>query len=166
MKTLHYFLSLATRGDATAAYEAAKIMHDEKYNEVIVQSMLRKAGDLGSLHAQRWLGFISLCNQYVSPESTTSNITYIKDESIAFEWFQKAALQGDVISAFALYKCFQHGIGTEQNNYKAEELLNNISDQLTIDMLPLMFVFDTYHKPKKSHQVSEFKTVIKELLAS
>ena len=42
MNKLNYYISLATKGNAEAAYEVAKLMHYEKYNEVIVQSMLRK----------------------------------------------------------------------------------------------------------------------------
>ena len=170
MKTLNYYISLATKGNAEAAYEAAKLMHYEKYNEVIVQSMLRKAANLGNVNAQRWLGFVGLADKLVDPSSTIANIKYISDHHHAYSWFERAASQGDTISAFAVFKCLQHGIGVAKNLEKANALLEAISGDLNYDMLPLMFFFDTYkeyeQKEKTTVKPIEYNHLIKELLAS
>lgn len=169
MKTLNYYISLSTKGNAEAAYEAAKLMHYEKYNEVIVQSMLRKAAHLGNVNAQRWLGFIGLANKLVDPDSTISNIKYITDHRHAYSWFEHAAAQGDTISAFAVFRCLQHGIGVERDPEKANALLESISGKLDYDMLPLIFFFDTYkecdRKETAEKSSPEYIRLIRELLA-
>lgn len=166
MKSLNHYLSLATKGDATAAFEAAKIMYHEKYSEVITQAMLRKAGELGSVDAQRWLGFIGLANKLIEPDSTASNVKYCKDASVSFQWFKKAAIAGDVISTFAVYKCLQLGIGTPKNVEKAKAVFSTISSNLTFDVIPLMLFFDTYHAPQETLQTAEHKSTIRTILAS
>ena len=170
MKTLNYYLSLATNGDADSAYEAAKIMHYEKYNEVIVQSMLRKAATLGNLSAQRWLGLICLANQLVHPESTTSNIRFVADYQQAYSWFSCAASQGDTLSAFAVCKCLQYGIGVDKNHEKADSILNTISYTLNYDVIPFAFFFDVYaeHNKKEMNKedANKYATIFNELLAS
>ena len=168
MKTLTYYLKLAEGGNAAAAYEAAKIMYCEKYNDVIVQSTLRKAAALGSVDAQRWLGFICLAGKQVSPGSTASNIQYTADLREAYTWFERAAAQGDTLSAFAVYKCLQHGIGIHQDTEKADAILEAIAGHLDYDVLPLMFFFDTY---KDSEQAAPTihpleRNALLELLAS
>ncbi len=166
MKSLESYIKLASRGDASAAFEAAKIMFYEKYNEVIFQSMLRKAAKLGNINAQRYLGFIGLANKLVEPSSTTTHIIYNKSATAAYEWFEKASNAGDVISTFAVYKCLQHGIGVEKNEEKAEETLNTIVDHLSLDILPLMFFFDTYHVSKTNTNEFVQRSTLKTLLAS
>lgn len=170
MKSLNHYLSLTNHSDVTvaaaAAFEAAKIMHHEKYNEVIVQAMLRKAGELGDANAQRWLGFIGLTGKLIEPISTTSNIIYYKDASVSYQWFKSAASSGDILSAFAVYKCLQHGIGVAKNPEKAENILNTIADKLSFDILPLMFFFDTYHTSQKVAYPIEQQTTLRNLLAS
>ena len=170
MKTLNYYLSLATKGDADSAYEAAKIMHYEKYNEVIVQSMIRKAATLGNPSAQRWLGLICLANQLVHPDSTTSNIKFVTDYQQAYLWFSRAASQGDSLSAFAVCKCLQYGIGVEKNSEKADCILNTISDTLNYDVIPFAFFFDIYaeHNRKAINKDNDNKyaAIFNELLAS
>ena len=170
MKTLNYYLSLATKGDADAAYEAARIMHYEKYNDVIVQSMLRKAGTLGNPSAQRWLGLICLTNKLVHPESTTSKIKYVTDYQQSYSWFSRAAAQGDTLSAFTVYKCLQYGIGVDKNPEKADYILNTISNTLNYDVIPLAFFFDVYteHNKKATNKedANKYATIFNELLAS
>lgn len=168
MKTLNYYISLATKGNAEAAYEAAKRMHYEKYHEVIVQSMLRKAGTLGSVNAQRWLGFIGLSGKLVDPDSTVANVRYLSDCRYAYSWFERAALQGDAISSFAMFKCLQYGIGVDRDEEKAQSLLENISGKLSFDVLPLLFFFDGYGKDreeKPTKENSQDRKMIQELLA-
>ena len=75
MMSLNYYLSRSAHGDNIAAYEAAKIMHFEKYSEVMVQAQLRKAASLGNVNAMRWLGFLGLSGNLISPESTITKIT-------------------------------------------------------------------------------------------
>lgn len=170
MKTLNYYISLATKGDAEAAYEAAKWMHYEEYNEVIVQSMLRKAAQLGNVHAQRWLGFLGLADKLVDPDSTVTNVKYVGDRRDAYAWFKQAAEQGDVFSTFAVAKCLQHGIGADKNTAKANALLETISGDLNYDMLPLFFWFDVYNtydqKEKSVTLPANHDSLIQELLAS
>lgn len=170
MRSLNHYLSLTAHGNpgvaAAAAFEAAKIMYNEKYNEVIVQAMLRKSGELGDVNAQRWLGFIGLTNRLIDPVSTTSNIIYYKDASVAYQWFKKAADKGDLISTFAVYKCLQHGIGVTKNLEKAEHILDTIADKLSFDVLPFMFFFDAYHEPKTTAHTIEYQTTLRNLLAS
>ena len=170
MKSLNHYLSLTAHSNtavaAAAAFEAAKIMYQEKYNEVIIQAMLRKAGELGDVNAQRWLGFIGLTNRLVDPISTTSNIIYYNDARVPYQWFKKAADSGDVISAFAVYKCLQHGIGVPKNIEKAESVLNIIADKLSFDILPLMFFFDTYHAHQTPSCMPEHHITLRSLLAS
>lgn len=170
MKTLDYYLSLASRGNADAAYEAAKIMHYEKRNEVIVQSMLRKAGKLGNPNAQRWLGLICLANQLIEPSSTVSNIKYVTDYQQAYLWFSRAAAQGDSLSAFAVCKCLQYGIGVDKDPEKSDRILNAISDTLNYDIIPVAFFFDAYAKKNSKAESKEnadnYTTLFNELLVS
>lgn len=167
MKNLNYYISLAEKGNAEAAYEAAKIMHYIKYNDVIFQAMLRKAGGLGNVNAQRWLGFICLANKLIDPESTVSNIKYVSGHEAAYAWFEKAAAQGDTVSAFAVSKCLQYGIGVEKDSKKAEDVLNAISGDFDFDMFPIMFFFDTYKEfNKKGKSESPYSNdIIQNLLA-
>ena len=166
MKHLNYYLSLAEKGNADAAFEAAKIMFDDKCHDFIVQSMLRKAAMLGNVKAQCWLGFLCLDNRLIDSTSTFSEIKYVEDYSVAFDWFKKAACCEDTLAMFALYKCLQLGIGVEKSPEKADVILNSIAQDLSYDMLPLMLFFDTLRKSIPPVRSVEYKTIIRELLAS
>lgn len=166
MKTLNYYLALATKNDADAAYNAAKLMMYEEYNEVIVQNMLRKAANLGSSEAQRYLGFLGMKLELILPNSTVSNIIRNKDYSEAYNWFHKGAESGDIISSIAVSKCLQYGIGTKKDPVKANEILEAISSQLTFDLLPITAFFDIFHFDKQNAKSCEIGKCISLLLAS
>ena len=166
MKTLNYYISLANKGNADAAYEAAKRMYFEKYNEVMVQAMLRKAATLGNVHAQRWLGFIGLAGRLIDPRSSTSHVTYLTDYTAAYDWFNSAASQGDAISVYAVARCVQHGIGTVKDPTYAATLLETASAAPNSDdLLALMFFFDSHKACACAAQSARHRSIIKDLLA-
>lgn len=166
MKHLNYYLSRAEKGNADAAFEAAKIMFNDKCHDFIAQSMLRKAAVLGNVKAQCWLGFLCLSGKLIDSSSTFSDIKYVEDYSVAFDWFKKAACCEDTLSMFAIYKCLQLGIGVEKSTEKADIILKSISSDISYDMLPLMLFFETFRNPIPTAHSVEYKTVIRELLAS
>ena len=165
MKNLNYYRSLAAKGDANAAFEAAKIMYHEKYSDVFVQAMLRDAARLGNVNAQRWLGFVGLNNKLLHPSSTVSNIIYCSDASVSYRWLEKAAKSGDVLSAFAVCKCLQHGIGVDKNEAKAQAILDSITNELSFDILPFMFIFETYRSSQNVSHNADLAPKLKKLLA-
>ena len=155
MMSLNYCLSKSARGDKNAAYEAAKIMQFEKYSEVMVQAQLRKAASLGSIEAMRWLGFLGLSGQLISPESSITRITYYNTYEQAYEWFREASEKGDALSTFVVGTCLQHGIGTPQDIPKSEEIMSGISGQLAIDVVvPIIFVINVLRSSPPSSSIN------------
>ena len=144
MMSLNYCLSKGARGDKIAAYEAARIMHFEKYNEAMVQAQLRKAASIGSVEAMRWLGFLGLSGKLISPESTVAKISYYNTYDQAYRWFWEGFKNGDPLSTFVVGTCLQHGIGTPQDVQKSKEIMAGVSSDISIDSLvPVIFLINT-----------------------
>jgi hypothetical protein len=51
------------------------------------------------------------------------------DDSIAFSWYQKAAIQDDPEGEIALGLMYQHGLGTQKDEVKAAEWFRRAADQ-------------------------------------
>ena len=146
MMSLNYCLSKSAHGDKIAAYEAAKIMHFEKYSEVMVQAQLRKAASLGSIDAMRWLGFLGLSGKLISPESTVTKVSYYNTYDHAYNWFVEGSKKGDILSTFVVGTCLQHGIGTPQDTQKSEEIMSSVLGNVSIDVVvPIIFLINTLH---------------------
>lgn len=146
MMSLNYCLSRSAHGDKIAAYEAAKIMQFEKYSEVMVQAQLRKAASLGSVDAMRWLGFLGLSGKLISPESTVTKVSYYNTYDHAYNWFVEGSKKGDALSTFVVGTCLQHGIGTQQDTTKSEQLMSSVLSDVSIDaVVPIIFLINTLH---------------------
>ena len=167
MMSLNYCLSRSAHGDKVAAYEAAKIMHFEKYNEVMVQAQLRKAASLGSIDAMRWLGFLGLSGKLISPESTVTKVSYYNTYDHAYNWFVEGSKKGDALSTFVVGTCLQHGIGTQQDTQKSEEILSCVLDDVSIDtVVPIIFIINTLHSSTATSGMSLNTNFIEKILGN
>lgn len=167
MMSLNYYLTKASQGDSKAAYEAAKVMEYSEYNNVIVQAQLRRAASLGSIDAMRWLGFLGLAGKLIHPDSSVSNTTYYKGYNQAYKWFNEGAISGDAISAFVASKCLQLGVGTPQDEVRAEGLMKLIIEKVPEELfLPIICLLDsiTHKATTKNHAIDT--EIVKQLLAS
>lgn len=167
MMSLNYCLSQSYKGNPEAAFEAARIMYNNGASEVIVQNQLRKAAEGNSIEAQRWLGVFGLCNKLVVPESTISHITYYKGYETAYHWLLKSASLGDNVSAFIVAKCLQNGIGVEKDESKAEKIIAQVVNKLSLDAIfPIIMLFDTIRSVESNHSISSETIDLCQLLAS
>lgn len=158
---LNYYLGRAAKGDGKAAYEAAKIMRDEKANEVIIQTQLRKSATLGYAPAQRTLGILGLCGLLVHPDSKTSHIMFYETIEPAISWLSKAADNNDTVAKYTLCKCMQLGIGIQKNEEKAERMMDGMINDLSMDtIVSLMYIFDSVKHSKQSIVSPEIRVLL------
>ena len=128
---LKYYLAESMHGNREAAYQAARIMTFENYNDVMIQNQYRHSAKLGYAPAKRELGILGLCFRLVEPNSTTSNINYNKTFKPAVNWLKEAAVGGDGVAIFLLGKCYQFGLGTEKNTDIANSLYEISSSMIS-----------------------------------
>lgn len=138
---LTYYLSQSEKGDRTAAYNAARIMTFEKYNDVLIQNQYRRSAQLGFAPAQRELGILGLCSRLVTPSSTIGNMVYYNDNfSQAIHWLKEASKNQDCIAIYILGKCYQHGVGVETDSNHAAKLFKLASKLLPLDKMAVVNV--------------------------
>ena len=148
---LNYYLSMAAKGDGKAAFEAARIMRNDKMSEVIVQTQLRRSASLGYAPAQTYLGILGICGVLVKPESTIGHISYYNTVEPAIEWLNKAVSENDPVAKYTLARCMQLGIGVPKDDVKASEMLNeSLSDMSELTVLGLLLMFDWVKQSKTS----------------
>ena len=146
MMPLNYYLNRGARGDKHAAYEAARLMHLEKYSEVMVQAQLRKAASMGSVDAMRWLGLLGLSGYLITPESSISHVSYYPTLHQAYHWFSEGARHGDAFSIFVVGTCLRHGIGTVQDTEKSQAVMATVPDSISIDtVIPILYLVNALH---------------------
>ena len=151
---LKYYLSESCKGNKEAAYEAARIMTFEHYNDVLIQNQYRRSAELGYAPAQRDLGILGLCSKLITPTSTVGNITYYNDDfAQAICWLKQAAKNHDGIAIYLLSKCYQQNIGVEFNEDYAQRLFVIASKILPLNQMIIMNValsslsdFNTAHE--------------------
>lgn len=167
MMSLNYYLSRSAHGDNIAAYEAAKIMHFEKYSEVMVQAQLRKAASLGNVNAMRWLGFLGLSGNLISPESTITKITYYNTYDQAYNWFVEGSEKGDALSLFVVGTCLQYGIGTSQDVQKSEIIISKVLESISMDVIVMVvFLINTIHSSTTLNSKSFSNDLIEKILGN
>lgn len=165
MMSLNYYLRKSAHGDSVAAYEAAKIMQLEKYSEVTIQAQLRKAASLGSVDAMRWLGFLGLSGNLISPESTITKVSYYTTFDKAYLWFAQGARKGDPLCLFVVALCLQHGIGTEADPERSEKIMATVSNDISVDMvIPIIFLINSLHSSLSSSHKELSDDFIEKLL--
>jgi hypothetical protein len=84
--------------------------------------MVSKSCNAGHKAAQYCLG-----NNYINGVGITKN------EGKAFEWFQKAALQGDALAQFSLGACYDKGQGVTEDKTLAIEWYQKAAEQGNAD---------------------------------
>lgn len=169
MMSLHYYLGLAKKGNADASFEAAKLMYQQGYNEVLVQGQLRRAAERGSAQAARSLGLLGLGCMLLRPESDVNHFLYYDDDyETAFGWLKKASSDGDQYALFLVAKCLQLGVGTDENETKAEAIMELVIPRISFDVvMQSMFLFDSIKAHPTKHEVDKIisKDEILQLLA-
>ena len=154
---LTHYLSESCKGDRKAAYEAAKIMKFENYNEVLIQNQFRRSAELGYAPAQRELGILGLCSKLVEPTSSVGNISYYNDNfHQALIWLKQASKNLDGIAIYILGKCYQHNIGVSADEERSSKLFKLASELLPLDqMITINFatslIVDTINTTQKEH---------------
>jgi TPR repeat protein len=88
---------------------------------------LTKAANLQHSNAMLWLGLIHQDHQ--NDDETKPINGYVKDNSIAADWFRKAAQLGNDFAQFELSKCYLLGRGIEENKPAAVSWLKKSADQ-------------------------------------
>ena len=165
MMSLNYCLRKSAHGDNVASYEESKIMHFEKYSEVTVQAKLRKAASLGNVDAMRWLGFLGLSGNLISPESTITKVSYYSTYDQAYHWFLEGSKKGDALSIFVVGICLQYGIGTRQDIQKSEKIMSAVLNDTSFDMvLPIIFLVNTLHSSNSSEVKQTSSNFIEKIL--
>lgn len=141
---MEYYLFEAQKGNADAAYEAAKITALDNKNDVFfIQKRFFRAADLGDERAQRILGLLGLCQRLMTEDSTYGNIHYNMDRRIGFNWLTEAACTGDVIATYLIGCCYLHGIGTEKSCEQAQKFFRQVIHQISVDIiLETMLLFE------------------------
>jgi hypothetical protein len=63
--------------------------------------------------------------------------------------------KGDALSTFVVGTCLQHGIGTQQDTQKSEEILSCVLDDVSIDtVVPIIFIINTLHSSTATRGMS------------
>ena len=142
---MEYYLFEAQKGNADAAYEAAKITALDNNNDVyFIQKRFFRAADLGDERAQRILGILGLCQKLMTEDSTYGNIHFNPDRRVGFEWLTEAACTGDVLATYLIGCCHLYGIGTEKSPEQAQRFFMQVISKVSMDVvLETMMLFES-----------------------
>ncbi len=142
---LDYYLEEGFRGNAKAAYLAAKALTSptENTKEYDVQKQFKRSADLGYIPAQRILGIYGLFNHLMTDDSTPANIHYNRDRHLGFEWLNEAACSGDLVATYFVGKCYQYGMGVPRDEERANAYLTQVGKKVSFDVaMAAMLLFE------------------------
>ena len=105
----------ADQGHADATYRLRQQYPEGEERD----ALLLKAGELGSLEAQRDLGALYATGDWTGPH----------DPARAVEWYLRAAERGHADAQYNLGFCYSNGQGVEKDVTKAVELYRKAADQ-------------------------------------
>ena len=121
----------AEQGYADAEYQLAEVLFANAPTRSQAVALFEAAAHHGQLRAQFRLGQLCKAGEIgrARARSSTAHRDTVPHLKMAFEWFSKAAAQGDVESLFEQGQMYAQGMGTVQDFERAAECYQQAAEQ-------------------------------------
>jgi TPR repeat protein len=121
----------AEQGYADAEYELAEVLFQRAATHTQAVALFEAAANHGQVRAQFRLGQLCKAGEVgrSAPRTSTAHRDTVPHLKMAFEWFQKAAEQGDVEASFEQGQMHAQGLGTTQDFEAAAECYKQAAEK-------------------------------------